>query len=249
MQEFTPVEIDLEEFEARVAASLSEHTKAHGARNDNVFSPFPGPVRKIPHLIYYLHYSWIWNSTDQTPEFIQKAYVWLDGDPRRPHTWQQIPVDRAKEMAETLTNNARLPQAQQNPAELRVGHFYDHLWERVCYVILVMDSPGWDFAHSASTNGAALYFYEDQGSELNHSFYDGELLTIHPVDPSTGRATPRTAILMVNHMVDKDWNPLGKVQEAFRFKMAARMPTRPHGGKGVEIDPGGINEGPPQSPP
>lgn len=263
MRVSTPNEIDLEEFEQFIAAQLGRKdaallavnadadadadVEAKAATTGNVFDPYTGAHKNTPHLVYFLHYSWVADQADGKLKIAQKAYAKVDGNPLSPRTWKPIDVGTAKRFAEELTTNARLPQKQQNPDELNLVNFYDNHWTRVCYVVLVMDSPGWAIAHSASTQGAAVVFYEDSGSKPNHSFYDGQLFEIRPIDPSTGNATPVTAMLMVNYMVDENDTPI-QTSEEFRFKMAVTMPTLPNGGKGLEIDPGGINEGPPEQP-
>lgn len=246
MQQIDCRRIKLEDFDQFVTEQLSldaEPLDPNGApaRNDN---PFEAPpymrtvaVRRIPHCVYYFRYTW---SNNNTP--IQDAYYFDNNGP--------IDAARLREIAKELTENARKPAADQNPRELPLTHYYGSKWNRVSYVILVVDDPEWDIAHSASTGSAAIVFFERDGSLPNHSFYDGDVFTIRPLDYFSQQPTEVTAATMINYMVDENGVELPPgVSEHFRFKMACAVPSEPPGMYGIDIDPGGENEGPPIGPP
>lgn len=208
---------------------------------DNIFDPYPW-LRKQPHSIYLLYFKLVGR------DFEQQAYYYVDGNPNRP-----ISQRRAEEITQILTENARKPLANQVPQPLPQNDWYDNTWERISYLIVVFDDPVWRITESQTTGAAAVVFYQKGNSKPNHSFYDGKWFEINPEDPVTHARDVQTAVSMINYMVDENGVELGNnVREEFRFFVGLDVPVRTgrtRGTSALHLDPGGVNEGPPDPPP
>jgi len=148
-----------------------------------------------------------------------------------------------------LAKNARDDGAVPTPE----GYDFQRVkWKRVSYLAVLVDSPHWKlWKKSDGKAGIKFVTTTTPPSTPNHSFFDAKDVPVY-IDGQL-----RDAIVLVNHVLDKDGNVLGHgqpyntVSEPFHFDIYFDVGNHAAGGASSVfiIDPGGNNMGPPPPPP
>jgi len=216
--------------------------------NHNVFIPKRSAEPAVkgyswPCAISFFHFD-----MDEDGNWLQQAYHVFDPDPLCPGLLRPILPPRAEELARDLANNARLPVDKQNPQSINLPGALDTTWNRVSWVIFVIDQAAWRFIPSSATGKAAIVCRTGPGLTANHSFFDAATFTVEVTNRLGGRQT-LPAFRMINHMKAEDGTELPATTERFKFSMFVEVPTIPTNPMVWDIDPGGQNVGPPQPPP
>jgi len=207
-----------------------------------------------------------------TPYWAYFYYIYFDNVGRlkiRHYTYSETPPGdglgeieysetKLTAIAQDLAQNARrgiLDKLRENP-EKDGENFENVVWNKKSYVIFFVDQPGWIF-HDEDVKEPGVAF---SAATPNHSFYDAMRLTVPmaKIDPTDDGS--RTAIVLVNHMKHDDdghdleghptpvYDPKRRQKFEFALALDVHFANSTAAPVMVTIDPGGTNQGPPESP-
>lgn len=208
-----------------------------------------------PHSIYFFYIRLNMNGALKVDH-----YFYFDGPPDDPAKWKKIPYGRIADKIEFLVHNAR-PSGAHNPAPLRQHNFEGVTFRRRSYVAFFLDEQNWSFHKRRVQNGryAMIYNGEKAGARMegpiasapNYSFFDAMDLEFL-MDNSDGGKSIRTGVVFINHMKkDAIGTPLGRNDKqpfAFDMYFDIRFADPSDQRLVVVFDPGGTNQGPPETP-
>jgi hypothetical protein len=231
--------------------SIIEHEIRSGAvvTNHNVFIPKRDATPPTADHYWPCAISFFYFDMSSGGKWLQRSYLYFDTDLSTPDRFKSIPKERAEELAEVLAANACLPIDEQNPKPIPLATANGTKWNRVSWVIFVIDQSDWRFIPSSATGNAAVVCRTSEADlSPNHSFFDADTFLVTLKDKKGAERTV-PAFRMINHMKGADGQNLPKIDEKFKFSMFVEVSSSPPGYMVWDIDPGGQNVGPPQPPP
>lgn len=188
----------------------------------------PTPTQNFDVLPHCLHFYYM--TFDGAKEDYRHYYYDNGKDP--------IKYDDVPELMKKLAKNAVLKD--YNPPK-HGKDFLDIVWRRRCYVAAVIDTDLYKF-----WNGGGLRFVDKNGGKENKSFFDARDFPI-TIATATGGTVDRTGFYCINHMKRDDAGANINPQESifYSYELVFRLGggTRPW-----YYDPGGTNQGPPETP-
>lgn len=193
---------------------------------------------------YFIYFYYIKFGVDGCVEI--SHYEWLNPTPI-PHNQLQAHVER-------LARNARDPHGVTPPKS--GARFENIVWERISYIVILMDSPSWTLLKRTPTQ-SCLAFNLTKKATPNCSFFDAADLNVDVAEQGHPPIM-RTAVYFVNHM-KKDSNgtelrykPDGVTRDTQDFAFDVVFAVKDCNGNDSSpfiIDPDGTNMGPPLGPP
>jgi hypothetical protein len=180
---------------------------------------------ELPHCIHFYYMGFDGAKEDYRHYFFDNAN-------------DAIPYTDVPSIMEKLARNAVLKD--YNPPK-HGNSFDDIVWRRRCYLAVVMNSDIFSFWEDA-----AIRFVQKNNSKENMSFFDADDFPIDIAKPGGGTVR-RTGFFCINHMKRDSYghNLLPTDKRYHSFELVFRI------GGGQQpwyYDPGGTNQGPPETP-
>lgn len=176
-------------------------------------------------------------------------YFYHRGPPEDPSSWPKISREEARALVPQLAMKAR-PLADMTPSPLPDHNFENIRLTRKSYVAFFFDEANWAYHRQKDGKFAMAYNRDKAGGAENFSFFDAEDIAANlPI--SRGGADRRTGVVLINHMKsDAAGTDLENQGQEFAFDMYFDVEfADPTDNKlTVIFDPGGTNQGPPETP-
>lgn len=205
----------------------------------------------VPRCIYFYYVR-----IDGNGKICADHYFYPNGPLDKPNKWQPLPyadVADPEGIVKRLALNARPSTRRKQPRKARVDSFSGVRWTRRGYIVIFFDEASWAF-HRRSGGKPSVAFNVSEGHTPNQSFFDATDLVLDMPVRRTGRTDKRSAIMFVNHMRDgEDGGELGRngpKEQSYKFDMYLMVQYANSDAPAMTVifDPGGTNQGPPETP-